>query len=252
VSPLSIAAGGDVISHLVNGHELHFGPWTIPLGSLTRHVLMMILAAFVVGASCIYAARRAVRDQGRGLFANMVEATALFVRDEIARPGIGHHHYKAWFPFVATLFFFILGCNLIGLLPPPLGATATGNITVTGGLAGITLGAMIVPHGVPLWLWPAIFLIEAVGLVTKPFALMVRLFANMTAGHVILAILGGFLAFGNVGIGTFLAKSVYVGVPTVGFFLFILIFEIAIAFIQAFIFSYLSSIFIGLSLSHEH
>lgn len=282
MTELPVLAAGDVIGHLVDGYQIHVGPWHVDLWPLnawvkhtlgfhpyfTKHVLMMLLAAFVAGGACILAARRAVRDQGRGLFANMVEAAALFIRDEVAKPGLGEHHYRKWFPYVATLFFFILACNLIGLLPPPLGMTATGNVSVTAALAGLTLFAMIiggisekgpfgfwvslVPHGVPWWLWPMVFIIEVFGLLTKPFALTVRLFANMTAGHVILAVLGGFLAFGNVALGDFLARSVYVGVPTVAFYLFISIFEIAIAFIQAYIFSYLSSIFIGLMLSHEH
>ncbi len=277
-----VLAAGDVISHLTNSYDLHFGPWKLDLlplnhalhgllgfdPGISKHVVMMLLAAGVVGAACIHAARRAALPRGRGLLANMVEATAIFIRDEVAKPGIGHHHYRAYYPLIATIFFFVLGCNLIGLLPPPFGATATGNISVTGALAIVTLLAMIVggmvekgalgfwvglvPHGVPWWLWPIIFCIEFFGLLTKPFALMVRLFANMTAGHVILAVLGGFLAFGNVSLGEFIGKTVYIGVPTVGFYLFITIFEIAIAFIQAFIFAYLSSIFIGLSLSHEH
>jgi F-type H+-transporting ATPase subunit a len=277
-----LLAGGDVISHLADSWDIHFGPWGIHLWPMnrwcmehlgfhphvTKHVVMMLLAAAVVTASCVLAARRAAKDEGRGLFANMVEATALFVRDEVARPGLGDHHYRTWFPYVASLFFFILACNLIGLLPPPLGATATGNNNVTGGLALVTLGAMLlggmiekgflkfwvglVPHGVPWWLWPLVFVIEVFGLLTKPFALMVRLFANMTAGHVILAVLTAFLYFGDVGMGAFLGKLVYVGVPTVGFYLFITVFEIAIAFIQAFIFAYLSSIFIGLMVSHDH
>jgi F-type H+-transporting ATPase subunit a len=279
---LPVLGASDVISHLTNSYDLHFGPWRFDLMPLnhalegvlgfhphiSKHVVMMLLAATLVAACAIHAARRAVRDQGRGLLANMVEATAIFLRDEVAKPGLGHHHYRLWYPVIATIFFFVLACNLIGLLPPPLGATATGNINVTAGLALVTLTFMIVagvmekgaihfwtglvPHGVPLWLWPIIFVIEVFGLVTKPFALMVRLFANMTAGHVILGVLAGFLVFGNVSLGAFLGKTLAIGVPTVGFYLFISIFEIAIAFIQAYIFAYLSSIFIGLSVSHEH
>jgi F-type H+-transporting ATPase subunit a len=276
-------AAGDVMAHLENSWDLHMGPWHLDLNALinnpiynatgfnpmvSKHVVMMMLASLCVGALCIMTARRAVKDKGRGLLANMVEATALFLRDEVAKPGLGEHHYKRWYAYVATIFFFVLGCNLIGLLPPPLGATATGNINVTAGLALLTLLMMViggmmehgafkfwislVPHGVPLWLFPIIWAIEVFGLLTKPFALMVRLFANMTAGHVILAVLAGFLYFGDIGLGAFLGKMVYVGVPTVGFYLFITIFEIAIAFIQAFIFAYLSAIFIGLMVSHEH
>jgi F-type H+-transporting ATPase subunit a len=277
-----VLGAGDVISHLANSYDIHFGPWHVDLWpmnewcahkigfnpGISKHVVMMLLAAFVAGSACILAARRAIRDSGRGLLANMVEATAIFLRDEVAKPGLGDHHYKGWYPYVATMFFFVLTCNLIGLVPPPLGATATGNINVTMGLAALTLGAMyfggmiekgpigffkgLVPHGVPLWLWPGVFVLEVFGTLTKPFALMVRLFANMTAGHVILGVLSGFLAFGNIGFGAYLGRMVIVGTPTVAFYLFILTFELAVAFIQAYIFSYLSSIFIGLMLSHEH
>lgn len=279
---IPILAGGDVISHLMDSYEIHFGPWHFDLWPMnewcahtlgfnphiSKHVVMMLLAAFVAGSACILAARRAIRDSGRGLLANMVEATALFLRDEVAKPGLGDHHYKTWYPYIATMFFFILTCNLIGLVPPPLGSTATGNISVTMGLALLTLVMMylggiiekgpihfftgLVPHGVPLWLWPGVFVLEVFGTLTKPFALMVRLFANMTAGHVILGVLTGFLVFGNIGLGAYLGKMVAVGTPTVAFYLFILTFELAVAFIQAYIFSYLSSIFIGLMLSHEH
>ena len=282
MSPLPVLAEADVISHLANSYDIHVGPWHFDLWPVnewcashlgfnphvSKHVVMMLLAAAVAGSACILAARRAVRDSGRGLFANMVEATALFLRDEVAKPGLGDHHYRKWYPYVATVFFFVLACNLIGLVPPPLGATATGNINVTAALAILTFGAMVVggtiekgpfgfwvglvPHGVPWWLWPLVLPLEIFGLVTKPFALMVRLFANMTAGHVILGVLAGFLAFGNIGFGAYLGSIAMVGVPTVAFYLFILVFELAVAFIQAYIFAYLSSIFIGLMLSHEH
>lgn len=278
----SVLAAGDIVSHLTNSYDIHVGPWNIPLGQfnawceatlgfsphLNKHVVMMMVAALVVGAAGIVTARRAVLAKGRGVFANMVESTALFVRDEVAKPGLGEHHYRAWYPFIATMFFFILVCNLLGLMPPPFGATATGNVNVTGGLALITLGAMVfggmfekgpvkfwlslVPHGVPIWMWPLVFVIEVFGLLTKPFALTVRLFANMTAGHVIMAVLGGFLVVGGPTLGAWLANKAIVAPPTIGFYLFITVFEIVIALIQAYIFAILSAIFVGMMLSHDH
>jgi F-type H+-transporting ATPase subunit a len=275
-------AAGDVVGHLTNSYQIHVGPWTVDLAAfnawcahsagfsphLTKHAVMMICAALVTGFAAVFAARRAVRDQGRGVFPNMVEATAVFLRDQVVAPGIGEHHARAWFPLIATLFFFILSCNLLGLLPPPFGATATGNVNVTGGLALITLACMIlggmfekgvfrfwiglVPHGVPWWMWPLVWLIEAFGLLTKPFALTVRLFANMTAGHVIMAVLGGFLVVGGPSFGAWLLNKTMVVPPSIAFYLFINVFEVAIAFIQAYIFATLSSIFIGMMLSHEH
>lgn len=281
--PSGILASGDIVGHLTNSYEIHVGPWRANLAplnhalkgafgdwfpGLTKHAVMMLCAALVVGFAGVLAARRAVRDEGRGLFANMVEATALFLRDQVVAPGIGHHHARTWFPLIATMFFFILACNLLGLLPPPFGSTATGNVNVTGGLALITLGSMfvggmvekgpvrfwigLVPHGVPWWMWPLVWVIEFFGLFTKPFALTVRLFANMTAGHVIMAVLGGFLVVGGPTFGAWITNKAMVVPPSLAFYLFINVFEIAIALIQAYIFATLSSIFIGMMLSHEH
>jgi F-type H+-transporting ATPase subunit a len=283
-----VLAGG-LLEHLVNSEEIEFGPLKVPLHEfnewfrgavgfsphMSKHVVMMLLAATLVAVLAIYTSRRAVRDQGRGLFANMVEATTLFLRDEVVKPGVGHHHASTWFPYMATLFFFILACNLIGLLPPPFGATATGNIWVTLALASLTFFAMIgggmmekgvvgywvgiVPHGVAWWMWPLVWFIELFGHFTKPFALTVRLFANMTAGHVILAVMGMFLVSGSAafwhdekGFGALLGLKAMVVPPSLGFAVGIALFECLIALIQAYIFTTLSSIFVGLCLSHEH
>ncbi len=282
MTPFPVLGSEDILSHLTDSYEIHFGPWHLDLGALnewcvrsigfsphlTKHAVMMIVAALVVGVSVIHCSRRAIRDKGRGVFANMVESTTLFIRDEVVAPGIGRHHAATWFPLIATFFFFILTCNLLGLLPPPFGSTATGNVNVTAGLALVTLVSMLVggmvekgpvgfwiglvPHGVPWWMWPLVFVIEAFGLLTKPFALTIRLFANMTGGHVIMAVLSGFLLVGGTTFASWLGLKALVGIPSLGFYLFINTFEIAIALIQAYIFATLSSIFIGMMLSHEH
>jgi len=274
VSPLPVLAA-DLMSHVTNSDELHFGPWHFGIPGVNKHVTMMLIAAVVVAVSAIATARAAARAQGRGLLANSVEATCLFLRDQVVRPGIGEHHASAYFPLFATFFFFILVNNLIGLLPPPLGATATGNISITAALALVTLATMflggmiekgpigfwlsLIPHGVPAALAPLVWLIEFFGLFVKPFALTVRLFANMTAGHVILAVLGSFLIAGSegffagkLGLAGWLGLKVGVGLPTLGFALFIVVFETLVAFIQAYIFTTLSAIFVGQCLSHEH
>lgn len=273
MNPTVLAA--DLMSHVVNSDELHFGPFHFGIPGLNKHVMMMLVAATVVTVVAIIAARAAVKAEGRGIIANSVEATALFLRDEIVKPGIGDHHARAWFPVFATFFFFILANNLIGLLPPPFGATATGNVWITAALASITLVLMIgggmwekgplkywigiVPHGVPFYMWPIVWLIELVGHITKPFALTVRLFANMTAGHVILAVLSMFLLAGSEvarpgegSIGGWLGLKALVAPPTLGFALFIMVFEVLVAFIQAYIFTTLSAIFVGQCLSHDH
>ena len=284
--------------HLENSTEIHFGPHVLdldktvnePVALLTggrwedtinehgataqeivggfhpcvsKHVVMMLLAAGVVAVAAIAAARSATRSSGRGFFGHAVESTFLFLRDEVVMPNVGAHHGRAYMPWFATFFFFILACNLIGLLPPPLGATATGNINVTLALALLTflavqIGGMmekgilgywvgLVPHGVPWWMWPLVFAIELVGLLTKPFALTVRLFANMTAGHVILGVLTVFLVSAQ-GLG----MQLLVSPPSLVFAVGMLTFEILVAFVQAYIFTMLSSIFVGLALSHEH
>lgn len=306
-APLVLAAG-DIISHLTNSYELHFGSWTLDLNQwvnfkvamwtggqavmgtllqhghevegivgvkggfnpgVNKHVVMMMLAAMVTGTAVIATSRVVDRRTGRAFFPSMIEWAVVWLRDEVIGEGIhDRKQRRKYFPLLATLFFFILSCNLLGLLPPPLGATATGNVNVTAGLALITLSTMIlggmaekgpvhfwiglVPHGVPLLLWPLVFVIEVIGLITKPFALTVRLFANMTAGHVMLAVLGGFLLVGGADLGSWLTNKAMAGIPSMAFYLFINSFEVLIALIQAYIFTILSSIFVGMMLSHEH
>jgi F-type H+-transporting ATPase subunit a len=160
-------------------------------------------------------------------------------------------------PLLSTMFFFILACNLLGLIP--LFTTATGNITVTASLAIITflttqvMGMVkngflgywksMVPHGIPFPLLFIIVPIEIFGMFTKPFALAMRLFANMIAGHtVIFALLGLIIALGSVLVSPF----------AVGFAVFINLLEILVAFIQAYIFTMLSSLFIGMAMHPEH
>lgn len=303
-----LLAAGDIISHLTNSYELHFGALTLDLNQLvnfrvalwtggeavmgtlvhhgeevegivavkggfnphvTKHVVMMFLAACFTAFAAILTARVADRKTGRRFFPSMIEWVVVWLRDEVIGEGIHDaKNRRRYFPLLATLFFFILSCNLIGLLPPPFGSTATGNVNITAGLALVTLTTMLiggmiekgpvkfwiglVPHGVPLALWPLVFVIECVGLVTKPFALTVRLFANMTAGHVMLAVLGGFLLVGGPTLGAWLTNKAMAGIPSLAFYLFINTFEVLIALIQAYIFTILSSIFVGMMISHEH
>ena len=194
-----------------------------------------------------------------------MEVFVQFFRDQVIK-GALPHHWKSTFlnSIFLTFFFLILFCNLLGLLPPPFGHTATGSPWVTGALAFfgtfafiLVLGMIekgvvkfwlgLVPPGVPWWLWPMLFLIEVVGVVVKPFALMVRLAANMTAGHIILAVLIGFLT------ASMSAMSAALVLPaSAAGFAAITLFEIGIAFIQAYIYTHLSAVFVGLALSHDH
>lgn len=230
----------------------------------TKHVVFLALAALIVLLILIPAAQMAKRDHARpprGRRHNAVEALVLFLRDEVVMRNIGHGGER-YVPFVLTLFFFILVANLLGLLP--WGASATGNVSVTAALALMSfavvefagmraLGAkgymgtiVFVPHGLPKWLVPIMVIImtpvELLGKLTKPFALAIRLFANMTAGHVLLlAIIGLIFLFGSY----FIALGPLVMAVALTFL------ELFVAFLQAYIFALLTSVFIGL-ITHAH
>jgi F-type H+-transporting ATPase subunit a len=271
--------GKVILEHTADSHviELPFGlgtktlpgPWYIPGTHIdvspTKHVVFMAVAALLVFLTIWYAGRQVEKRhrEGKGPrgFGAAVEAMVLFVRDDVALAGIGHGGEK-FVPLIETLFFFILYCNLLGLLP--WGATATGNLAVTGGLAlvafavveisgMVALGAkgylktiVMVPPGMKGGGAVAMALImtpvEIIGKLVKPFALCLRLFANMTAGHfVILSLLGLIFLFAN----WFIAGG------TVLFVLFMMCLELLVAFLQAYIFALLTSVFIGL-MQHEH
>jgi F-type H+-transporting ATPase subunit a len=229
----------------------------------------MALAGIIVCALFLTMAR-AVRGKyaGRapGGMASALEAMIIYFRDEIVRRNIGHGA-DGYTPFILTLFFFILTMNLLGLVP--WGASPTGNIMVTGALAVVSLIAIEVsgfvalgPAGyaktiffAPKGMGPvgtAIMLVimtpvELVGKLAKPFALMIRLFANMTAGHtVILSLMGLIFVFGNLTIGRW-----GVAVGSVGMSVAMMMLEIFVAFLQAYIFAMLTSVFIGL-IRHAH
>ena len=215
---------------------------------------MWVAAAFLVLVLTITTRRRRLIPSG---FGNMVEAVVVFIRDEIAIPNIGAHEAGRFLPYLLTIFFFIITCNLMGLIP--YGATATGNINVTAGLAICSFGVIqlggilhnglygyfrgLIPHGLPLWLLPIMIPIEIVGLFTKPFALCIRLFANMTAGHVVILALFGLI---------FILGTVAVAPVSILFVLFVDLLEIFVALIQAYIFTLLSAVFIGLAIHQEH
>ncbi len=233
--------------------------------SITRHLviawIVMLLLYFVFSAMARkYKAGIGRETAPRGKTQNLLETLVLFVRDEIAAPNIGDKAGK-FLPYLLTVFFFILASNLIGLLP--FSTTATSNITVTAILAILTFlitqlngtkdhwKHLAGPPGVPLFIRPLLVPVEILGLFTKPFALAIRLFANMTAGHiVILSLIGLIFTFAKsygagVGYGT--------SIVWVAFTLFILCLELLVAFLQAYIFTMLSALFIGMAVEeHEH
>jgi F-type H+-transporting ATPase subunit a len=235
------------------GDSLKFGALDM---TPTKHVVMMWIASALL-LLVVFAGLRRKNLVPRGLY-NFVETLVAFVRNEIAIPNIGKHDADRFVPYLVSAFFFILFLNLFGLVP--FAATATANLSVTVMMALFTfvatqwaaIRAMGVggyfahlTGGVPASLWPLWFImipVEALGLFTKPFALTVRLFANMVAGHfVILALLGLIFALGTP----------LVAIGSVPMALAIFLLELFVAFVQAYIFTMLSSLFIGAGLAHH-
>lgn len=234
--------------------------------SVTRHLVFALIASGILLYLFISLARRYQAGIGtvqapRGVFQNLFETLIIFVRDKIAIPNLGIDKYERYLPYLLTAFFFILTCNLFGLVP--FGATATSNLNVTAVLAVFTFVLTQVngsrdhwrhvfwPPGVPILVKLLLIPTEIMGLFTKPIALAIRLFANMTAGHlVILSLIGLIFTFSEM----FGPVAGYGVVPiSLGFTLFVACLELLIAFIQAYIFTILSALFIGMAIAeHSH
>lgn len=233
--------------------------------SITRQLMfawfgMLIVAFLFLRMAGRYKAGVGRTSAPKGRLQNLLEMLVMFVRDEIAKPNLGDKADK-YLPYLLTAFFFILTCNLLGLVP--FGATATSNIMVTTVLATITfvltqLGGskdhwlhVFNPPGVPGFVKPILIPVELLGLFTKPIALAIRLFANMTAGHlIILSLIGLIFTFG----GLFGSVAGYMVSPiSIAFSLFIYCLELLVSFIQAYVFTMLSALFIGMAVAeHDH
>lgn len=184
----------------------------------------------------------------------LLEPVILFVRDDVAIPNIGVK-YVRYMPLLLTIFFFILINNLLGLVPFfPGGYNLTGNIAVTMVLSVIVLLVVnfsgnkyywkhIFAPGIPLWLYPIMVPVEIIGILSKPFALMIRLFANITAGHIIVLSLISLI---------FIFKTAWMSTVSVPFVVFMDCIELLVAFLQAFIFTMLTSLFIGMAVEEHH
>ncbi len=234
--------------------------------SITKNVVALMFCGALMIFLFISVARSYKRREGeapKGM-QSLLEPIILFIRDDIARASIGEKHYERFTPYLLTIFFFILFNNLLGLIPIfPGGANITGNITVTMALALFTFIIttftgnknywmhIFNPPGVPWWLKlpiPLIPFIEFIGVFIKPFVLMVRLFANISAGHII--VLGFFsliFIFGNLSTGLGLAVSPV----SIAFTIFMSFLELLVAFIQAYVFTILSAIYFGMAVE-EH
>ncbi|MEZ4801607.1 MAG: F0F1 ATP synthase subunit A [Gelidibacter sp.] len=229
-------------------------PWNL---SITRNVFMMWVSALVLILIFVTAARRYKKSEGNvptGI-AGFVEPLIVFVRDDIARPMIGEHRYKKYMPYLLTIFFFIWINNIFGLIPILNGANLSGNIAFTMVLALFTFIITTVSGnknywkhifwmpGVPVPMKLFLMPIELIGIFTKPISLMIRLFANITAGHIIILALMSLI---------FIFETVLIAPVSVAFSLFITVIEIVVTAIQAYIFTILSALYFGMATEEEH
>ena len=275
---------GMLMHHVLDGNTLEFEilgrgfvitlpQWEpIQIGSLTldlsptKHVVFLWLAAILCLVVFIPIGRAMVGGRAPRGLANAMEAMVLYIRDEVVRRNIGHGA-DAYTPYILTLFFFILFMNVLGLVP--FGSTATGNFMVTGALALVTFIVVEIsgmralgfkgymrtifyaPPGLPpvgqFLLMVILTPVEFLGKLTKPFALTIRLFANMLAGHVlVLSLLGMIFMFATIGPARW-----GIAIASTTMVLGVMVLEVFVALLQAYIFAMLTAVFIGL-IRHAH
>ena len=252
---------GDLKGRIVNLNEDgNVDEEVLPLDLSMTKTVVGLLAAALAGMWIFIALSRSYRKTGlshpKGI-QSFLEPIILFVRDDIALPNIGEHKYEKYMPYLLTVFFFILLNNLFGMIPfpPPFGANVTGNIAVTFVLALFTFlitqlsgnkhywKDIFATPGVPFWLLPILIPVEIIGVVSKPFALMIRLFANIVAGHIVILSLICLI---------FIFKSLGVAPASIFMVIFMDCIELFVAFLQAYVFTLLSALFIGLAVKEEH
>lgn len=259
-----------IIHHIVDGDKIDFEPfgtvklpkWNpVQIGTFqidispTKHTVFLWFNSLLILILALTASS-AYRKNPSGNFVpssigNLFELMIEFIRDDIAKPMIGEHHYKKFLPFLLSAFLFVLISNFMGLIP--YGLSITGNINVTAALALVTFLTVhiysgksywkhiFIPH-VPLGLYPIMIPVEILGMFTKPFALAVRLFANMTGGHLVILTFIGLI---------FILESYYVALLSVPLALFIYLLEVLVCLIQAYVFTMLSGVFIGMAVQNE-
>ena len=253
---LELVTEGEYKGKIIEHNEQ--GEIVLPLDfSITRNVFSMMLSALIILWLFVSLGRSYSKvgiSEPKGI-QGFLEPLILFVRDDIGRVVIGEEKYEKFMPYLLTAFFFIWINNLIGIIPFfPFGSNVTGNIAVTLVLAMFTffitqLNAnksywkhIVAMPGVPMWLSPIMIPIEIIGLFSKPFALMVRLFANITAGHIIILTLISLI---------FIFKSLFVAPASIAFVLFMDVIELLVGLLQAYVFTLLSALFIGLAVQEE-
>ena len=253
----------EVIMHHISNGPVEYG-FLAPFAPFLEHwgiskaVLMMFAAALIliVLTGVFLRAPRAAGAAPKGM-ANALEALVVFIRDEVAVGNMGEKWGRRFTPFLLTLFFFILVCNLLGLVPG--GFTATSNLNVTGALAVVSFLTFIVsgifalgpvgyvkhmvPHGTPLAIAPLVVVLETISMFVRPIALMIRLGANMTAGHIVILIILGFI---------FMFQSIALSVVSIPLAVAITLLELIVAFIQAYVFTLLTAMYIGMVVHSSH
>ncbi len=249
-SKIYLAQHGEIV-YDAEHHPTNVKPYDF---SITKNVASMMISAILLLLIFIPMARK--YKNGNGVpsgIQGFLEPIILFIKDDIAIPNIGEEKYKKFLPYLITVFFFIWFNNMLGLFPA--GANFTGNIAVTFTLAAFTMiltnisgnknywKHVFATPGVPMWLRPIMIPVELIGILSKPFALMIRLFANITAGHIIVLSLVSLI---------FIFKTVWISPVSIAFVLFMDVLELLVAILQAYIFTLLSSLFIGLAVQEHH
>ena len=265
----------EVAEHVNDGNVFHFPfhlPGEIPTWMLdlkiTRFVIIEVIVAVLMIAMFVTLAWKIRGGKpARGRFWNLLEVFLIYIRDNVVRPSIGHKEVADRFlPYIWTLFFFVLGCNLMGLVPWM--GSPTGSLSLTAvlavatfvigcgsgmmkfGVVGFWLGqvpSVDVPPAMAMVIKPMLFFIEIFGMLVKHSVLAIRLLANMFAGHMVIAVMMGFIS-GTAAYGLLWYPVAF---GSVGFCIFMSLLELLVAFIQAYIISFLSAIFIGMAV-HQH
>lgn len=226
--------------------------------SITKNVASMFLSVILLFIVFLSVAKGYKKNKGKAPkgIQSLLEPIIIFVRDDIAKANIGEKHYERFTPYLLTVFFFIWFNNLLGLMPA--GANLTGNIAVTLTLAVFTFiitqvngnktywGHIFNTPGMPWWLKtviPIMPIVEFIGIFTKPFSLMIRLFANITAGHIIILSLFSLI---------FVFQSIFIGPVSVIFAVFMNVLELLVAVLQAYVFTLLTAMYFGSAVEEHH
>ncbi len=254
---------GKIYERMADGSEVR--PLDLSITKSVLQIWIVVAVLIVIFLSCArWYKKHDARATAPGGFVGMMEMIVMTIHDDLIKSSIGEKHYKPFAPYLLTVFFFILTCNLIGLLPIfPGGANVTGNINITFFLALCTMLAINIFAGKEYWkeiFWPEVPLflkaypapimpvIELFGVFTKPFALMIRLFANMMAGHAVILSFTCVIFLGwSMGVGFGLGLNTF----SIIMLLFMNLLEVLVAFVQAYVFTMLSAVFIGLA-QKEH